>query len=169
MEAGGEAKGNGSEAPYNPQTTRNELESVYGREDVISTTVPPVDGRNVHLAGRRHPVTGGVFDNRGFPIFDDVTAFDTRISIDAFKSTTYEGQMKLATKELSGAIQQGQVRASSFTAKQLQQINAGAKKIDGYTWHHHQDSGRMQLVPGLIIKKRDMSVVKLWEVGCDFE
>ncbi|WP_410479038.1 HNH endonuclease [Pseudomonas sp. zfem002] len=91
----------------------------------------------MHLAGQRHPVTGVVFDNRGFPIFDDVTAFDTRISIDAFKSASYEGQMKLATKDLLGAIQQGQVKASSFTAKQLQQIGAGSKKIDGYTWHHH--------------------------------
>ncbi|MFY1052078.1 HNH endonuclease [Ectopseudomonas khazarica] len=107
----------------------------------------------MHLAGQRHPVTGVVFDNRGFPIFDDVAAFDTRISIDAFKSASYEGQMKLATKDLLGAIQQGQVKASSFTAKQLQQINAGAKKIDGYTWHHHQDSGRMQLVPELIHSK----------------
>ncbi|KAB5627132.1 filamentous hemagglutinin N-terminal domain-containing protein [Pseudomonas putida] len=150
--AGG-GKGQGSEAPYNPQTTRNELEATYGRDNVLSTTVPPVDGRNVHLAGQRHPVTGVVFDNRGFPIFDDVTAFDTRISIDAFKSASYEGQMKLATKDLLGAIQQGQVKASSFTAKQLQQISAGAKKIDGYTWHHHQDSGRMQLVPELIHKK----------------
>ncbi|WP_430624869.1 HNH endonuclease [Pseudomonas viridiflava] len=25
--------------------------------------------------------------------------------------------------------------------------------MDGYTWHHHQDSGRMQLVPELIHKK----------------
>ncbi|MEA5674285.1 hypothetical protein VA602_23485 [Pseudomonas sp. MH2] len=59
------------------------------------------------------------------------TGQDARISIDAFKSASYEGQMKLATKDLLGAIQQGQVKASSFTAKQLQQISAGAKKIDG--------------------------------------
>jgi filamentous hemagglutinin len=126
---------------------------VYGRDAVQSTTVPPVDGRNVRLAGQRHPVTGIVFDNRGFPIFDDVAAFDTRISIDAFKAASYEGQMKLASQDLSKAIQQGQVKVSGFTSAQLQQISEGAKKIDGYTWHHHQDSGRMQLVPELIHKK----------------
>lgn len=87
----------------------------------------------MHLAGQRYPVTGVVFDNRGFPIFDDVTAFDTRIKIDDFKSASYEGQMKLATKDLLGAIQKGQVKASGFTANQLQQIISGAKKIDGYT------------------------------------
>ncbi|XVN13495.1 HNH endonuclease [Pseudomonas corrugata] len=129
------------------------FESTHGADNILSTTVPPVDGRNVHLAGQGHPVTGGVFDNRRLPIFDDVAAFDTRISIDAFKAASYEGQMKLATKNLLGAIQQGQVKASSFTSTQLQQISAGAKKIDGYTWHHHQDSGRMQLVPELVHKK----------------
>ncbi|BCJ06919.1 hypothetical protein PRtIB026_A33360 [Pseudomonas sp. RtIB026] len=98
-------------------------------------------------------MTGVVFDNKGFPIFDDITAFDTRISIDVFRSASYQGQMKLATKGLSDAIQRGQVKASSFTVKQLQQISAGARKIDGYTWHHHQDSGRMQLVPELVHKK----------------
>jgi filamentous hemagglutinin len=81
-----DAKAQGSQAPYNSQTTRAELESIYGRDNVVSTTVPPIDGRNVHLAGQRHPVTGVVFDNKGFPIFDDMTAFDTRLPIDAFKS-----------------------------------------------------------------------------------
>ncbi|SDX78903.1 DNase/tRNase domain of colicin-like bacteriocin, partial [Pseudomonas syringae] len=145
--------GRGSQAPYNSQTSRIELESTYGRGNVVSTTVPPVDGRNVYLAGQRHPVTGVVFDNRGFPIFDDVSAFDTRISLDAFKSASYEGQMKLATQDLFDAMQRGQIGTSSFTVKQLQQISAGAKKIDGFTWHHHQDSGRMQLVPELVHKK----------------
>jgi filamentous hemagglutinin len=61
--------------------------------------------------------------------------------------------MKLASNDLSSAIQQGQVNSSTFTAKQLEQINAGAKKIDGHTWHHHQDSGQKQLMPELIHKK----------------
>jgi filamentous hemagglutinin len=146
-------KGSGSDAPYNPQTVRVDLETTYGRDNVISSTVPPIDGRNVHLAGQRHPVTGVVFDNRGFPIFDDVATFDTRISNDLFKAASYEQQMKLATKDLFGAIQQGQVKKSSFSAKQLQQIEMGARKIDGYTWHHHQDNGRMQLIPEMVHKK----------------
>lgn len=59
--------------------------------------------------------------------FYDVAAFDAQISIEVFKSASYEGEMKLATKYLLGAIQKGQVKATGFTAKQLQQINAGAK------------------------------------------
>ncbi|KPW78620.1 Hemagglutinin [Pseudomonas syringae pv. coriandricola] len=76
-------------------------------------------------------MTGVVFDNRGFPIFDDVSAFDMRISLDAFKSASYEGQMKLAPQDLFDAMQRGQIGTSSFTVKQLQQISAGAKKSMG--------------------------------------
>jgi filamentous hemagglutinin len=32
-------------------------------------------------------------------------------------------------------------------------IEMGARKIDGYTWHHHQDNGRMQLIPEMVHKK----------------
>ncbi|WP_417696190.1 HNH endonuclease [Pseudomonas sp.] len=40
--------------------------------------------------------------------------------------------------------------------------------MDGYTWHHHQDSGRMQLVPELIHKKTGhILVAKLWGVECE--
>ncbi len=35
------------------------FESTHGADNILSTTVPPVDGRNVHLAGQGHPVTGG--------------------------------------------------------------------------------------------------------------
>ncbi|WP_305729660.1 HNH endonuclease [Pseudomonas sp. PDM24] len=105
------------------------------------------------MAGQRHPVTGVVFDNRGFPIFYDVATFDTTISNDLFKAASYRQQMKLATKDLFQAIQQGQVKKSSFSAQQLQQIEMGARKIDGYTWHQHQDNGRMQLIPEMVHKK----------------
>ena len=98
-------------------------------------------------------MTGVVFDNRGFPVFDDVAAFDAKISKGVFNSVGYEGQMRLATRDLSAAIERGQVSRSRFTEDQIRQINSGARKIDGYTWHHHQDSGRMQLVPELIHKR----------------
>jgi hypothetical protein len=41
----------------------------------------------------------------------------------------------------------GEVNKSQFEEKQRKQIMSGSKKIEGYTWHHHQDTGRMQLVP----------------------
>ncbi|RDE99465.1 hypothetical protein DPV99_11955 [Aggregatibacter aphrophilus] len=32
-------------------------------------------------------------------------------------------------------------------------IKAGKEKIPGFTWHHHQDTGRMQLIDQDIHKK----------------
>ena len=52
----------------------------------------------------------------------------------------------MATKDLAEAIRKGQVRSSSFNPKQLKAIEKGESKIPGYTWHHHQDTGRMQLI-----------------------
>ncbi|EMR8110948.1 HNH endonuclease [Neisseria gonorrhoeae] len=56
------------------------------------------------------------------------------------------GQMRLATKDLAEAIKRGEVRSSAFTTKQLKAIEKGESKIPDYTWHHHQDTGRMQLI-----------------------
>ena len=33
------------------------------------------------------------------------------------------------------------------TPAPLKAIEKGESKIPDYTWHHHQDTGRMQLVP----------------------
>jgi hypothetical protein len=137
----------GKDIPYSAQATRAELESLYDSRNVASTTVPPLDGRNVHLAGQRHPVSGIVFDTRGFPIFDDVAVFDTKLTSGQFRAVNYEQQMQMASRDLSQAIQRGEISASRFTPDQLSQIQSGAAQIDGYTWHHHQDYGRMQLVP----------------------
>ncbi|WP_422463835.1 hemagglutinin repeat-containing protein [Endozoicomonas sp. ALB115] len=143
----------GNEVPYDSTNVRKELSDGYGAEKVTSTTAPPLNAKNVKFAGQRHPVTGVVFDRRGFPIFDDVAAFDTRIPIEAFRTASYDDQMKMASKGLADAIQRGEVNASKFSADQLRQINRGSKTIDGFSWHHHQDTGRMQLVPRDIHKR----------------
>ncbi|MEW8229303.1 MAG: HNH endonuclease [Candidatus Thiodiazotropha endolucinida] len=137
----------GSDLPYSSRTVRNDLASVHGTGNVSSTTIPPVNVKNVKLAGQRHPVTGIVFDNKGYPVFDDVAAFDTRLSVNPFRNAGYTGQMRMATNDLAAAIQRGEVKPSVFSQNQLRQIQARSERIDGFTWHHHQDSGRMQLVP----------------------
>ncbi|MEM4725110.1 MAG: HNH endonuclease, partial [Candidatus Hadarchaeum sp.] len=135
------------DVPYNPRDIRNTLEDRYGADNVVSTTVPPSNAPNVKLAGQSHPETGIVFDNRGFPIFDDVAVFDTRLPIDDFRGASYTDQMKMATRELNEAIKNGQIPTDSFTPVQLREIEKESSTIPGYTWHHHQDTGRMQLVP----------------------
>ncbi|MGC4748703.1 HNH endonuclease [Micromonospora sp. DT201] len=78
--------------------------------------------RNGHLAGKDHPVTGVPFDRQGFPDFSawrHPTVLDVRIT-------------------LTGS------RSRDFTAANNA---AGLRSTpSGYTWHHHQDRGLMQLV-----------------------
>ena len=142
-----EAQRSGSDIPYNSRTIRAELEAKYGRGNVTSTTVPPANAPNVRYAGRKHPDSGVVFDHKGFPIFDDIAKYDTRLDQKAFYATDHRGQMRMATRDLREQINSGKISRSQFSPEQLKAIQSGRSKIPGYTWHHHQDSGRMQLVP----------------------
>lgn len=62
-------------------------------------------------------------------------------------------KMKMATRDLANAIKNGQVNASSFTPAQLKAIQSGKAKIPNYTWHHHQDTGRMQLIDEVVHRR----------------
>ena len=55
--------------------------------------------------------------------------------------------MRAATRDLRGKINQGIVDKSQFTKAQLDKIKKGEATMPGLTWHHHQDTGRMQLIP----------------------
>lgn len=139
--------------PYSPRETRKGLEEKYG-ESVRSTTVPPLNKPNVKLANQEKWVSKKngervriIFDSRGFPIFDGIAKYDTRFISREFSESGYRGQMKMASRDLKSAIERGAVRRKDFNDEQLLAINRGAEKIPGYTWHHHQDSGRMQLIP----------------------
>jgi len=103
--------------------------------------------KNVKLAGKRHPVTGIVFDERGFPIFDGVAEFDTRIANDVVSVMDRDHHMIAATAQLDEAIQRAEVGAMKFSQEQLAAIRAHKARVPGYIWHHHQHRGRMQLVP----------------------
>ncbi|MBD8513422.1 HNH endonuclease [Photobacterium sp. CAU 1568] len=98
------------------------------------------------MVGQRHPVTGVVFDQRGYPIFDNDTVYDTRFKASDFGSASYQAQMRMATRDLREIIEVNLQLRSQFNASQLQAIQSGNAKIPGYTWHHHQDTGRMQFV-----------------------
>ncbi|WP_350613805.1 HNH endonuclease [Pseudomonas sp. HY7a-MNA-CIBAN-0227] len=142
------------DVPYDSRNIREELSDKYGADNVLSTTVPPSGMPNVKLAGMHKDIVlpdGSnarvVFDNKGFPIFDDVTRFDTHINISEFRAASYDGQLRMATRDLRTQIDSGAVPSSAFTDVQLKAIRGGQDKIPGYTWHHHQDTGRMQLVP----------------------
>ena len=130
---------------YNARSWRTLLEARYpGR--VSSTTIPEATAKNVRRSGQKHPVTGIPFDLRGFPIYDDVAVFDTGILRSVVAKGNAQSDMRAATRSLREAINRKQVPATKFSTEQLEAIQAGEAKIPGYTWHHHQDVGRLQLV-----------------------
>ncbi|MEM7776375.1 MAG: HNH endonuclease [Pseudomonadota bacterium] len=139
-----------SDAFYSARAWRENYEAFYGAGNVTSTTVPPYSMPNVRMANNHVTLLSGrriVFDSRGFPVFDDVAKFDTRLSVETFRQASYREQMKMATLDIAVRYRNGEIPSSAFSEVQWQAINAGNQKIPGYTWHHHQDTGRMQLVP----------------------
>ncbi len=157
----------GDSAPYDPNKKREDIEHVFGEENVTSTTNPknplqrvnsnPDKGVEVitdsysNKAVRvkyKDPVTGEStsanipYDNRGLVVFDDHSKFTTRID----KTVDYDSQFPQATRDLKNAIVRGDVNTEGFTPLQLKQISSEKPKIQGFTWHHDA-SGKMQLVP----------------------
>jgi hypothetical protein len=134
-----------SQAPYSPRRTRDDFEATH--DEVTSSTVPKRNGKNVKLAGERHPVTGIPFDERGFAILDDIAVFEAQLPSSVSSVRNRKHHMRAATRQLHDAIERGEASASMFDENQLAAIAAGKDKIPGFTWHHHQHVGRMQLVP----------------------
>jgi DNase/tRNase domain of colicin-like bacteriocin len=56
-------------------------------------------------------------------------------------------QFKEATRQLKQAIERNPNLSRQFTQEQLNAINQEKDRIPGFTWHHHQEPGKMQLVP----------------------
>ena len=79
--------------------------------------------RNSHLAGNKHPKTGVRFDESGFPNFDDYL----------YKGGKNDITIEPTGDRLADIVAANQKAGYSSTPK-------------GFTWHHHQITGRMQLV-----------------------
>ena len=52
-----------------------------------------------------------------------------------------------ATRNLWDFISKNPALSSKFDSIQMAAIQKGKPQIPGYVWHHHQDIGRMQLIP----------------------
>ncbi|MHB9022612.1 MAG: Ig-like domain-containing protein [Armatimonadota bacterium] len=87
------------------------IRKVRKADDAIRTI------RNIHLAGRRHPITSVLFDALGYPIFK------SKKNVDIVYTGSRAGDFAAANK------------AAGFSSTPK-----------GYTWHHHQNGKTMQLV-----------------------
>ena len=148
-----------NQAPYNPRTSQNLASRLLGTDEFTRTTVPGQSMPNVRLAGQcKERIVGTdpltfepiiqrvVFDQRGFPIFDPYIPAEVRITgnLSNMSSTAH---MRLATQQLRKDILEGRVDSKLFNEVQLRKIMEGSSRIPGFTWHHHQEFGRVQLVP----------------------
>jgi hypothetical protein len=110
--------------------------------------------RNEDLEGKKHPETGvpyvrkTVMDAAGnpvegvFPEFESL--FDVQLPEDLYQASDNK-QVKECNKQLKEAVEKDPELAKKFTPEQLEQIKNGDTP-DGYTWHHNEETGKMQLV-----------------------
>jgi RHS repeat-associated protein len=91
----------------------------------LNTTIAKSMLRNGHLAGKVHPKTGVPFTRKGFP---------------NFKKHLYKGGINDVRIKPTGS------RASDVMAANKSAGYSSTPK--GHVWHHHQTTGRMQLVEG---------------------
>lgn len=96
----------------------------------------------MNMAGKTHPVSGVKFDNNGFPIFE--SKHDMYLDPSDYTKSR-RTHFNRASKDLYNSIQKDSKLASQFTTEEINLFKAG-KVPENYTWHHHQDTGRMQLV-----------------------
>ncbi|PDY34410.1 hypothetical protein COO17_27345 [Bacillus wiedmannii] len=89
--------------------------------------------------GKEYKVT---YDKNGHPIFN--THFDTTLPESKYLSGDSE-QFTFCNKDLFEKAMKDSELKSKFTEAELELFKAG-KKPSYYTWHHHQDTGKMQLV-----------------------
>ena len=79
-----------------------------------------------------------------FPDFSEHCQFETQLPEDLYQQSDYQ-HFEHCNEQLQEALKDGRVDPEQFTERQREQI-ANGDKPEGYTWHHHQEEGRMQLV-----------------------
>lgn len=117
--------------------------------------------RNESLAGREHPVTGvpyveKVVENADgekikvvVPEFD--STFNAQLPENLYQATDSK-QFSECNAQLKKAIKKDPQLKDKFTSEQLEQIENNDTP-DGYTWHHHEEKGKMELVDSSIHNK----------------
>ncbi|GHU46577.1 hypothetical protein FACS1894200_00410 [Spirochaetia bacterium] len=110
--------------------------------------------RNQDLEGKKHPETGVPFERKTvkdaegnskegvFPQFE--SKYDAQLFKDLYKESDAK-QFKECNKQLKEYVEHNPKLAKDFNPEQQEQIKNGDTP-DGYTWHHREETGKMQLV-----------------------
>lgn len=114
------------------------------------TRNPPTPITNLGRNRAGQTITDGKhtvrFDKDGFPEFN--TKFETLLDDVHIGSTQRFSHYKAANHQLSQAIKKDPslTKELGFNANTIEKLSTSTRPPDGYSWHHHQDVGRMQLV-----------------------
>lgn len=103
----------------------------------------------MHLAGKKHPVTGVEFDEKGFSIFD--SKYDMQLDPKDYLKSRKTHLSRASKKLYEDAMKDNNLK-KLFTDEEIKKFKKGEVPKD-YTWHHHQEPGKMQLVDKYIHKK----------------
>ena len=132
--------------------------------------------RNESLEGDRHPITGVEFvkktveDAEGNEVTGVFPKFDSKIDVqlpENLEQATDKEQFEECNRQLKEAIENDPNLAEQFTEEQLEQIKNGDTP-DGYTWHHNEEKGKMQLVDAEIHAKTGHTGGKaIWGGGAE--
>ena len=106
---------------YNTGRGLSDLVDYFGKKSSSKSSTRGL--RNGHLGGKSHPKTGVPFSKKGFPNFKDFLFKGGKNDVKIKPTGTRSGDFAAANK------------AAGYTSTPK-----------GYTWHHHQTTGRMQLV-----------------------
>lgn len=125
-------------------------ESIHNESTAVNTL-------NSGLEGKNHPETGVPFERDTiekpdgtvvegvFPVFEPTAEVQLEPNEDGGYEGTRREHEQQANEKLKNDVSNNPELRNKFTPEQLEQIENGDTP-DGYTWHHHQEPGKMQLV-----------------------
>jgi intein/homing endonuclease len=96
------------------------------------------------LAGKRHPDSGVLFDSEGYPVFD--TEFEMHLDPKDYLRSRGT-HFNRSSKAFYNEIQRNPdlVDKLKLIPDEIEDFRVGDVP-ERFTWHHHQDTGKMQLV-----------------------
>lgn len=136
---------------HHPRKPSRKTPHVTGGGEIVIKTIKTI---NCELVGKTHPITGvpfrgvvtvikGVPTNVVVPQFEGI--FTTTLPKHMLQASR-EVHFEKCTADLARRVKLDKTLAAKFTPRQLEQIKNGSPKIDGWTWHHTEKEGVMQLV-----------------------
>lgn len=136
------------------EINNSSLENLKLKNEVKEHEIERIKTINSHLEGTTHPESGVPYvsdivelpDGRiiegVFPEFESIV--DIQLPEELLQESDTK-QMRYCNEQLKKMLEENPELREKFTERQLEQIEAGYKP-EGYTWHHHQETGKMQLV-----------------------